>query len=155
MNWQSARREVQAQPTWFPADRESVGRTHMNTRASGRFGFTLLEIMIVVSLIGLLAAIAIPNFVRARVMSHQTTCINNLSQIRAAIAQWALETNAGASAPVQFLDIQSALRGSTVCPSGGSSFSDSYTIIDVQTPPTCKKVPTGMNAHCLPEDTSR
>src|SRR4030095_2344390 len=99
-------------------------------RTSRRSGFTLLEIMIVVGIIGLLAAIAIPSFVRARTASNQTTCISNLRQIRSAIDQWALETKSAVTAPVQFSDIKSFLHGSVVCPSGGTTFGDSYTIVD-------------------------
>ncbi len=118
-------------------------------------GFTLLEIMIVVSIISCLLAIAIPRFVRARSTSHQTTCINNLRQIRGAITQWALETKAGGTSSVQFSDIQGYLRGSVICPAGGTSFCDSYTITDVQTTPTCQKVPTGLGAHVVPDDTTQ
>jgi prepilin-type N-terminal cleavage/methylation domain-containing protein len=54
-------------------------------------GFTLVEIMIVIAIIALLAAIAIPNFVKARATSQATTCINNLRQIDTAIQQFSIE----------------------------------------------------------------
>src|SRR5574342_1007832 len=72
----------------------------MKIKTSRRAGFTLVEIMIVVAIIGLLAAIAIPNFIRARTTSQQNACINNVRQIDGAIQQWALENNQSASAGV-------------------------------------------------------
>lgn len=53
-------------------------------------GFTLVEIMIVVAIIGLLAAIAIPSFVKARNTARTNACINNLRQIDSAKEQWAM-----------------------------------------------------------------
>jgi type II secretion system protein G len=63
-------------------------------------GFTLVEIMIVVAIIGLLAAIAIPNFIKAREKAEKNACIANLKQIQGAIQVWAIDNNkAGSDQP--------------------------------------------------------
>ena len=119
----------------------------MKNRTSRKSGFTLVEIMIVVAIIGLLAAIAIPNFVRARTTSQMNACINNLRQIDGAIQQWALELKKDPAATVAETDVTPFLKNSVVCPSGGTTFADSYTIVDVATRPVCKKVAL---THVLP-----
>jgi prepilin-type N-terminal cleavage/methylation domain-containing protein len=63
----------------------------MQINTSRKSGFTLVEIMIVVAIIGLLAAIAIPNFVKARKASQTSACIANMKQLDGAKATWALE----------------------------------------------------------------
>src|SRR5882762_5312582 len=77
----------------------------MKINTSRNAGFTLVEIMIVVAIIGLLAAIAIPNFVKARNTSQTNACINNLRQIDSAIQQWALESGAAGAAAVTAADV--------------------------------------------------
>ncbi len=114
----------------------------MKLNKSRKSGFTLVEIMIVVAIIGLLAAIAIPNFVRARTTSQKNACINNLRQIDGAKQQWALENKAAASATPAATDIQPYLgRGSAgtlpTCPadSTASRSTSSYTMSDLSDGP--------------------
>ena len=117
----------------------------MKISSSLKSGFTLVEIMIVVAIIGLLAAIAIPNFVRARSNAQQNTCINNLRQLDGAKQEWALETRQlGSASPVQTdLDPYLGRAGTAsgvLCPSGGTTatFASSYNINSVTNAPTCK-----------------
>jgi len=69
----------------------------MNRSSKLKRAFTLVEIMIVVLIIGILMAIAVPNFVKARESSRKQTCISNLKQIDQAKEQWAMDNrkNAG------------------------------------------------------------
>ena len=86
-----------------------------------RGGFTLVEIMIVVAIIALLAAIAVPNFLRARKRSQATRCLEDLRMIDSAIDQYAIENNKSGGQTVIWTDIMSYLKkGSSLYNSGGN-----------------------------------
>jgi len=110
-----------------------------------RKSFTLVEIMIVVAIIGLLAAIAIPSFINARNTSRKNACINNLRQIDGAKEQWALANNAatGNNTVTMTLLVGAAgyIKASPTCAAGGT-----YTVDVIGTNPSCS---TG-GTHVLP-----
>jgi prepilin-type N-terminal cleavage/methylation domain-containing protein len=97
-------------------------------------GFTLVEIMIVVAIIGLLAAIAIPSFMKARENSRKNACVNNLRQIEGAKEQWAMENNLGQGAGTSgnTATINNYIKKNPVCPAGGT-----YDYTTVGANPTC------------------
>ena len=109
-------------------------------------GFTLVEIMIVVAIIGLLAAIAVPNFAQARTNARRGTCINNLRLVDAAKEQYALENNKDSTTTPAAADVTPYLKGGAMptCPASGA-----YTIAAIGTKPTCSKS-ASPDLHVLP-----
>src|SRR3569623_885878 len=112
-----------------------------------RRAFTLVEIMIVVLIIGILLAIAIPNFIRARETSRAKSCQSNLQQIDSAKEQWAMDNKkTTGDTPVSGDLAPTYIKTYPSCPSGGT-----YTIAGVGTTPSCSIGGTAgaFDAHVL------
>jgi len=107
-----------------------------------------VEIVIVLGLIALLAAIAVPNLIRTRTAAARSSCINNLRQIDSAMQQWALEQHKPANSAVDYSDIGPYLRDSVACPAGGTSLADSYIVANMATEPSCRISPLD---HFIPQ----
>ena len=119
----------------------------MKVTTMRRSGFTLVEIMIVVAIIGLLAAIAIPNFVKARTASQRNACIANMKQIEGAKSTWALEnkkTGGDSPNPGDIYGPDKYIAKPPECPAGGA-----YTIGTVDVAPDCDKK-GAPDLHVLP-----
>lgn len=122
-----------------------------NAKNSDPRAFTLVEIMVVVAVIGLLAAMAIPNFVKARARSQASACINNLRKIDDAASQFAIEMHKSTGDHVSlnrdltpYIKMNSAGR-LPACPAKGT-----YSIENIGDIPTCSLQSSVTPAHILP-----
>src|SRR3954470_7006367 len=116
----------------------------MQIQRSSRSAFTLVEIMIVVAIIGLLAAIAIPNLVTARKKAQRQACISTLKAIEGAKANWALHMKKADSDVPTDADLfgpDKYIESKPTCPAGGN-----YTLGAVREKPTCS-----IPEHALPQ----
>lgn len=104
-------------------------------------GFTLVEIMIVVAIIGIIIAIAVPAFLRARENSRGQACQENLSKIDGAKEQYALEFKLANASDVDWPELitpggaevgEGYLKTTPTCPAGGE-----YEVLAIGTAPTC------------------
>ena len=127
----------------------NLRRKQLRNRKSA---FTLVEIMIVVLIIGILLAIAVPNFVHARETARSKACIENMKQIASAEEQYAMDQKlaTGATAPLMTVLVgpTAYIKSTPVCPSAGA-----YTINAIGTDPVCGigvNTPATYAPHIIP-----
>jgi prepilin-type N-terminal cleavage/methylation domain-containing protein len=124
----------------------------MNKQAHRKLGFTLVEIMIVVGIIGMLVAIALPNFIKSRATSQQNACINNLRQLNSAVEQWAMENGQSAgSAPPANTDLTPYVQLNSNTSIPGCPANGTYTIYNISNVPqvSCSLSSLASNPHEL------
>jgi prepilin-type N-terminal cleavage/methylation domain-containing protein len=110
----------------------------LNKLTTKRAGFTLVEIMIVVAIIALLAAIAVPGFLRSRKRSQAAKILNDLRMIDAAVDQYAIETSKVSSSVVDVTDWTNYVKkDSMLFNSGQDLFGDAYGPQTVDSLPAC------------------
>jgi|ERR1035437_8210203 prepilin-type N-terminal cleavage/methylation domain-containing protein len=109
-----------------------------------RGGFTLVEIMIVVAIIALLAAIAVPGFLRARKRSQASKILNDLRMIDSAVDQYAIETGKKSGDPIAVSDWTNYVKKDSILYNSGQDlFGDDY---GTQTVDSLPKVPAAAYA---------
>jgi|SRR5690625_3514613 len=121
----------------------------MKKHKNSQKGFTLVEIMIVVVIIGLLAAMAIPAFNKVRTTSQAKTCVNNLRQISSAKDQFFIENGGESSVDLTALvGVENYIKATPECPAGGT-YSASLT---PDAEPTCSVGDDDGEGHILPSE---
>lgn len=97
-------------------------------RTKSSAGFTLIELMIVIAIIGILAAIAVPNFNRARAQAKKKSCVANMKTIEGAVELYNMENAVSGATPPTVANLQSNgyLKAIPRCPSKGTD--NDYTV---------------------------
>src|ERR1700753_3814579 len=122
--------------------------------SKNRGGFTLVEIMIVVAILPLLAAIAVPNFLRSRKRSQATQVLEDLRQIDSAVDQWAIENNKAGGSAVGWAAVQKYIKtGPRLYTSSGTDILGNAFIINVvDTPPQVAPLTFSALSDVAPSD---
>ena len=128
----------------FRPSQESLPR-----RDAEHSGFTLVEILIVVMIVGILLTVAVPNFTSAREKARSRLCVKNLWSIHQAKDQYAMDNKVAPTDPGPALNVLCGpgnyLKQMVVCPSGGT-----YAVNDFSTDPTCSIGAGAALPHALP-----